>query len=203
MADVEDEEGEDDDEELDEDEEGEDDDEDPAETLVEVSENATADHARVGELAAELRAAVEEKQVGLQAAAAAPDGDPAARAMAELHLVQMNATLFLLDEVGETLLSLLDSLASATTDNVLAIRDWADNEVEPLLDEVDGSGVPPGARLGQPDLAMIIGLIDQYCEMLKQGITHHQRDSEEYAAIHAQVTQVLALRGRVQQCVHG
>lgn len=60
------------------------------------------------------------------------------------------AVRFLLAEFGETVLSLFADATSQGVDNFVGIREWADEEVEPLLDTIDG-GDDESAAAGSAD----------------------------------------------------
>jgi len=127
-----------------------------------------------------------------------PNPDDSARASRTF----VDAMLFMLEELSETFMPYLASLASATCDNVMDIREWGEQEVEPLLDQFAGGAVDgesTGSQLMPNDGKAIDALLGELHFVLSNAAGSLNSESDEFKALQTRMGHIDQMRSHVQK----
>lgn len=166
---------------------------DPLEPLAILNEEINEGPACIKERVKLTAKQIKDELATLVQRAKAEAADDAVRA---LMLAVSDAVTFILDEQSETVVSALAALSQATTENVAMLRDWGENEVEPVLYRLtDGEvGSPGDSMLASEDAAAFRALLEQYKGLL---LSIMQADPSKQEMVQEASSQVDAALARI------
>lgn len=170
---------------------------DHAEALANLAEETALDRERIKATARQLREKLQARQEEL---GAITGGDEATQRLVATASALLDAKLFMLDEFAETFMPLIDSLARHSSECIADLQDWAEEDVEPYLSQLEGElpeGAPEDSVLLPNDGAAVDVLLAELHQVLTAGISQIDQNSREYQLVQTRLTHIQTVRARV------
>lgn len=114
----------------------------------------------------------------------------------------LDAQLFMQEELSETIMPYLAGVATSSRDNVADIRDWGEEEIEPLLDRIaEGAvdSVGEGSVLAPNDGKAIDTLLGELHYVLSSHVKDLDSASDERKAVETRLGHIETMRKHVQK----